>query len=100
MGYLGLAGVATYHAGVGMMKVFTWLRGPRRREAVVGADGEQKRVIPRRRKVGLRGLVAALLGVMSVGLVRLHGEGKGVSTVMAKRYEAVYAALPWGGLLR
>lgn len=48
----------------------------------------------------MKGIIAALVGVVSVGLVRLHGEGKGVSPVMIRRYEAVYAALPWGSMLR
>lgn len=100
MGYLGLVGIGTWHAGVGMMKVVTWIRGPRRRDVVAGTEGEHKTVIPRRRRIGLRGILAAVLGVVSVGLVRMHGEGKGVSPVMTRRYEAVYARLPWSGLLR
>ncbi|CAD6579354.1 MAG: hypothetical protein TREMPRED_002454 [Tremellales sp. Tagirdzhanova-0007] len=100
VGYLGLVGVGTWHAGVGIMKVVTWLRGWRSGIQKIGVEGKQKRSVPKRRKIGLRGSLAALLAVVGVSLVRLHGEGKGVSTVMAKRYEAVYARLPWSGMLR
>ena len=92
---MGLVGVGVWHAGVGMMKVVTWLRGPRR-ALKIGEEGEQKRVVPtKRRKLGLRGLIAGLLGIVGVGLLRKHGEGKGVSSVMVRRYEAIYARLPW-----
>ena len=100
VGYMGLVGVGAWHAGVGMMKVVTWLRGRAVGARTVGGKGEQRRAVPRRRTIGLRGMLGALLGVVAVGLVRLHGEGKSVSPFMARRYEAVYARLPWSGLIR
>ena len=82
------------------MKVVTWLRGPQRIKArVEGSGSEQARISPQRRKFGLRGLLAAMLGIVTVGLVRLHGEGKGISSLMVRRYEAVYARLLWSPAL-
>ena len=100
LGYLGLVGVGTWHAGLGMMKVVTWLRGRRLGNQNMGVEGKQKRSVTKGRKLGLRGLLAALLGMVGVRIGGSEGDGRGVSTVVGKRYEAVYARLPWGGMLR
>lgn len=137
-----MVGLGVMHAGIGMMKVVSWLRGPRTKisskpdtnsdsnsdivdtrsssvvnggSSTLGVEGaktkktnldpatselEQKRVVPRQRKIGLRGLVFGLLAIVGVGLGRIARGSYGISRVMEGRYEAVYASLPWASFLR
>jgi hypothetical protein len=143
--YLALVGVGVLHAGIGSMKVVSWLkRGKKGNVSVAGADAasdrtditatsttdqtpattsaiepadpsanlktpkddglnaglEQRRTnIPLRRKIGLRGMVVALLAVIAVGLWRIRKDSVGLSRATLRRYEAVYRSLPWGYLL-
>lgn len=104
LGYVGIVAVGVWHAGVGLMKITGWLR-PKRLDmglgTVQGAEGEQpRRIVPRSRKFGARGLLLAIVGAVSVGLVRLWSEGQGFSGIMLRRYRAVYASLPGPSLLR
>lgn len=103
--YLALAGVGALHWGIGSMKVVSWMRRGRRREPVVlNADREQEKTraaIPKRRRIGLRGLMLGLMGLITIGLVRISRDSRGsVSSMMASRYQAVYQQLPWGGLYK
>ena len=92
VGYGGLVLAACWHAGVGLMKVVSWLRGPRPSRPSTRITGK--------RKVGLRGLLAVLLGIVGVGMARVVSDTGVVSRAMEARYEAVYASLPWAALLR
>ncbi|ORX35225.1 hypothetical protein BD324DRAFT_652367 [Kockovaella imperatae] len=95
--YGGLVLIACWHAGVGMMKIVSWLRGPR---VTGGTDPAPRRKISGGRKLGLRGILGVVLGVVGIGLVRIARDTGKVSRIMETRYEAVYASLPWGSLLR
>lgn len=117
--YLGLVGAGAWHALVGGMKVATWLKSLRRRPARGGPsnilstkrkiypdDGEKSgsdpapRVIAKPRKLGLRGLIVVLLGVVSFGLARVTSDTGLVSGMMKRRYDAVFNATPWAKLYR
>ncbi|WVQ78827.1 hypothetical protein IAT38_000918 [Cryptococcus sp. DSM 104549] len=108
--YLGLVGAGVWHAVVGGMKIVTWLRGRRpagKRTVTFKEDAGtketemgEKRVVPRRRKLGLRGIIVVILGVVSVGLARVAADTGPVSSVMKRRYDAVFTSAPWSGLLR
>ncbi|WVO24834.1 uncharacterized protein IAS62_006213 [Cryptococcus decagattii] len=117
--YLGLVGAGVWHALVGGMKVATWLKSLWRRPAkgftsnvrstnrtVYPEDKEKTssdlapRVIPKPRKLGLRGLIMVLLGVVSIGLARVTRDTGLVSGMMKKRYDAVFDATPWAKLYR
>lgn len=101
------------------MKVATWLKSLRRRPARGGPsnilstkrkiypDDEEKsgsdpapRVIAKPRKLGLRGLIVVLLGVVSFGLARVTSDTGLVSGMMKRRYDAVFDATPWAKLYR
>ena len=100
LSYGGLVLTACWHAGVGMMKVVSWLRGPKPPSEAVEPATVPRRRISGKRKIGLRGLLGALLAVIAIGLGRVASESKHVSRGMERRYEAVYASLPWASLLR
>ncbi|KAK8861667.1 hypothetical protein IAR55_002490 [Kwoniella newhampshirensis] len=117
--YLTLIGSAVWHSLVGGMKIVTWLRGDRKtrvtensqgpsrlekgaqgeekkkKEIEIGQVGEKQVVVSKRRKLGLRGLIVALLGVISIGLARVASDTGPISSITIKRYEAVYAHTPW-----
>lgn len=99
--YLALAGLGLVHWGIGSMKVVSWLR--RKKGGVVvdlDKQAEQTRAsIPKRRRIGLRGILIGTMGLITIGLVRIWSESKGsISSVMLRRYEAVYRQLPWGNM--
>jgi hypothetical protein len=101
--YLALAGFGTLHWGIGSMKVVSWMKRGRRKTAeVVDADKEQERTraaIPKRRRIGLRGIMIGFMGLITIGLIRISRDSRGsISSVMASRYQAVYQHLPWGKL--
>ncbi|ODO04992.1 hypothetical protein I350_05604 [Cryptococcus amylolentus CBS 6273] len=111
VGYLGLVGAGVWHAAVGSMKVAAWLRTLRRRPSTrttqtkptvstgsaPAATNEQskKRVVPRKRKLGLRGVIICFLGVVAFGLWRVKIDTGVVSPVMRRRYDAVFDRAPW-----
>ena len=99
--YLALAGLGLVHWGIGSMKVVSCMKR-RRGGDVVNLDkqAEQTRAsIPKRRRIGLRGILIGTMGLITIGLARIWSESKGsISSVMAKRYEAVYRQLPWGNI--
>lgn len=88
------------------MKVVSWIRRSRSKGKVdlVNADKEQAKTrasIPKRRRIGLRGLMIGFMGLVTVGLARIWRDSHGnVGSVMASRYQAVYRSLPWGSLYR
>ena len=94
------------HWGIGTMKVVSWMKRGRRKDTtvVVDADKEQEKTraaIPKRRRIGLRGLMLGFMGLITVGLIRISRDSRGsVSAVMASRYQAVYHHLPWGRLYK
>ncbi|WVQ77339.1 hypothetical protein IAR50_007023 [Cryptococcus sp. DSM 104548] len=107
-GYLGLVGAGVWHAAVGSMKVATWLRTLRRRPSTpaksaghsstspsVKNEQPEKRLVPRRRKLGLRGVILCFLGIVAFGLWRVKSETGMVSPVMKRRYDAVFGRSPW-----
>lgn len=103
--YLALAGLGLVHWGIGSMKVVSWIKRQRASGATSnGVDldkqAEQTRAsIPKKRRIGLRGILVGTMGLITIGLVRIWSESKGsVSSVMMRRYEAVYRQLPWGKL--
>ncbi|WVR03735.1 hypothetical protein IAU60_000730 [Kwoniella sp. DSM 27419] len=121
--YLGIVGAGVWHAAVGSMKIVSWLKGrstnttpattvtgpplenngtaqDTARTRTDPATGEQRPVIPRRNKLGLRGIMIIFLGVITIGLVRVARDTGSVSTVMKRRYDAVRAAVPWANLWR
>ncbi|OWZ26595.1 hypothetical protein C351_06789 [Cryptococcus neoformans c8] len=117
--YLGLVGAGVWHALVGGMKVATWLKNLRRRPAKgdpsnilstewkVYPDDKKEcssdpapRIIPKPRKLDLRGLIMVLLGVVSIGLARVTRDTGLVSGMMKRRYDAVFDATPWANLYR
>ncbi|WVQ93497.1 hypothetical protein IAU59_000571 [Kwoniella sp. CBS 9459] len=55
-------------------------------------------VISRRRKIGLRGIIVLFLGTISIGLYRVRSDTGLVSAVMKRRYDAVFARVPWAVL--
>ncbi|OCF40052.1 hypothetical protein I317_06127 [Kwoniella heveanensis CBS 569] len=57
-------------------------------------------VVSRRRKFGLRSIIALFLGLISVGLYRVRSDtaSYGISALMKRRYDAVFAAVPWAVL--
>jgi hypothetical protein len=88
------------------MKVVSWMKRGRRKDTtiVVDADKEHEKAraaIPKRRRIGLRGLMLGFMGHITVGLIRISRDSRGsVSAVMASRYQAVYQHLPWGKLYK
>lgn len=104
-GYIALTAVGLYHASVGSMKVANWLKrlfgnnceghaGEARAEAK--AKGEVATTkIPRKRRIGLRGILATVVSVVGIGLYRLSTEAGGTSLALNNRFEAVFAAAPW-----
>ncbi|KAK4690032.1 hypothetical protein P7C73_g37, partial [Tremellales sp. Uapishka_1] len=95
IGYLGIVGVGLSHAVVGGMKIASWWRGSR---SAVAVEPEPTRPIGKKRRIGLGGILAGFLGVISIGLVRLYRESGG-SRMLERRYEDVFRAL-FGGLIR
>ena len=105
LSYIGLVGVTVWHTGVGLMKVVSWLRRSRNQKQVEkdkALDSKvneviQKEQAPRkislRRRIGLRGMLLGLLGVVALGLARVASENSIVSRNMEKRYQAVYQVL-------
>ena len=111
VGYGGLVIIGCWHAGVGLMKVVSWIGRSRRSavesvttdETVVGLPppvSSRRRQLIEKRRGRLRGMFAAFLGVMVIGMIRVARDARGVSKIMERRYEAVYRALPWGSLYR
>jgi hypothetical protein len=104
--YIALAGIGTLHWGIGSMKVVSWIRRSKGKGKVdlANADKEQEKTrasIPKRRRIGLRGLMIGFMGLVTVGLARIWRDSHGnVGSVMASRYQAVYRSLPWGSLYR
>ncbi|ORY29820.1 hypothetical protein BCR39DRAFT_481417 [Naematelia encephala] len=104
LGYLALVTVGSLHAGIGAMKIVSYFR-PKRRDMGLGVkqpdtEGQEpRRVVPKRRKLGLRGILVALVGIVAVGLVRIRSDTGLVGRVMEKRYEAVYARLLGGAIM-
>lgn len=103
--YLVLAGVGLVHWGIGGMKIVSWAK--RKRAGTIEAanldkQAEQTRAsIPKRRRIGLRGILIGTMGLIAIGLARIWSDSRGsVSSAMARRYEEVYRQLPWGGLYR
>jgi chromosome condensin MukBEF MukE localization factor len=88
------------------MKVVSWMKRGRRKDTavVVDADKEQEKTraaIPKRRRIGLRGLMVGFMGLITVGLIRISRGSQGsISSVMASRYQAVYQNLPWGRMYK
>lgn len=88
------------------MKVISWMRRGRRKGAVslADADKEQEKTragIPKRRRIGLKGLMLGFMGLMTLGLAKIWKDSQGnVSAVTAGRYQAIYRSLPWGGLYK
>lgn len=103
-GYLVLTGAGLFHAFVGGMKVVGWAKRLLGKGKKGGGEGEvvgagaAPRKVGARRRIGLRGIVATLVGVVGVGLWRLGDESAGISTTVLRRYDAVYAAAPWAAL--
>ncbi|TXT15769.1 hypothetical protein VHUM_00272 [Vanrija humicola] len=103
-GYLVLTGAGLFHAFVGGMKVVGWARRLAGSGKKAVADGEvagagaAPRKVGKTRRVGLRGIIGTLVGIVGIGLWRLSGESAGISTTVLKRYDAVYAAAPWATL--
>ncbi|KAL1410749.1 hypothetical protein Q8F55_001691 [Vanrija albida] len=100
-GYVALTGVALWHTLVGGMKVVGWARrlaGRRGGDGEVAGAGAAPRVVGKRRRIGLRGIVGVLVGLVGLGLWRLGGESAGLSTAVVRRYDALYAAAPWASL--
>ena len=94
--YGGLVLVGVWHTGVGLMKVVSRLRNRPTGTIRVDAPDAPRGVIPIRRRIGLRGLLGLILGVVGIGLIRVARESRGgVSSIMIKRYEAVYALMPF-----
>lgn len=52
-----------------------------------------RRIVSKKRKVGLRSVLIVFLGFIAVGLARVARDSKGTSRVMESRYRAVYSAL-------
>ncbi|WWD16412.1 hypothetical protein CI109_100838 [Kwoniella shandongensis] len=104
--YLFLIGAGVWHSTVGGMKIVSWLRGPKSSpsKAVAEVDQKEKKEVKRtvswRRKLGLRGLVVAFLGVISIGLARVSADTGPISSVMLKRYDAVFAQASWANYFR
>ncbi|WOO81617.1 uncharacterized protein LOC62_03G005140 [Vanrija pseudolonga] len=103
VGYLALTGAGLFHAFVGGMKVVGWAKrllgkGKKGADGEVAGAGAAPRKVGSRRRIGLRGIVATLVGVVGIGLWRLGDESAGISTTVLRRYDAVYAAAPWAGL--
>lgn len=104
IGYLALTGFGLYHAFVGGMKVLGWARrvlGRSKAQAPAGVKGDVSaapRKIGKARRIGLKGIVATLVGVVGIGLLRLARDAKGMGSFTASRYEAVFAAAPWTAL--
>lgn len=105
VGYLVLTGVGLWHSCVGGMKVVGWLRQsfgkakPKSASTITtNLEGSVVRTVPKTRKIGLRGIVAALVGIVGIGLYRLCTEASGVSTLVNKRFDAVFAAAPWAAI--
>lgn len=103
--YLALAGVGLVHWGIGGMKIVSWIKRSRAKgqptaNIDVDKQAEQTRAaIPKRRRIGLRGILIGAMGIITIGLARIWSDSRGsVSTIMAGRYEAVYRQLPWGAL--
>lgn len=104
IGYLALTGFGLYHAFVGGMKVLGWARrvlGRSKAQAPAAVKGDVSaapRKIGKARRIGLKGIVATLVGVVGIGLLRLARDAKGMGSFTASRYEAVFAAAPWTAL--
>jgi hypothetical protein len=102
LAYLAIVGTGVWHASVGSMKIVSWIRrtaAKRRIEAVKGPETsvptEQKASVSLSRRVSGKGLLAGLLVIVSIGLARLHSEGRSVAGPIVRRYEAVFNSLPW-----
>lgn len=97
------------------MKVVSWIKRQRAKAGTgsetasapppaesldLDKEAEQRRAsIPKRRRIGLRGILIGTMGLITVGLVRIWSESKGsASSALIRRYEAVYHQLPWGKL--
>jgi hypothetical protein len=103
--YLALAGVGLVHWGIGSMKIASWAKRKRAGRAVADStdldkQAEQTRAsIPKRRRIGLRGILIGTMGLITIGLVRIWRDSRGsVSTAMIRRYESVYRQLPWSNM--
>ncbi|WRT65785.1 uncharacterized protein IL334_002734 [Kwoniella shivajii] len=112
LSYLTLVGSASWHGLVGSMKIVNWLKGSRKNTISNGKGDEphatsveskaegRRNIIPRTRKIGLRATITFLLGIVTVGLVRVAKDTGPISGIMKSRYEAVFAAAPWTRLWR
>jgi hypothetical protein len=104
-GYLALSTAGVYHAALGSMKVGNWLKRLVGRESGHAAEaneaekeGAKVEKAPRRRRFGLGGVIAAVVGVVGLGLYRLGLDDGGISPAMIRRFEAVYAEAPWASI--
>ncbi|BEJ01590.1 hypothetical protein CcaverHIS631_0602720 [Cutaneotrichosporon cavernicola] len=122
-GYVVLTGVALWHGIVGGIKVLHWARGLLRRSDTAdsgergsedkSADSsktnekseEKKKKNKRRLRVSqaerlqaIRTLVTTTTTAVCVGLVRLTADAQGLSSFVASRYDAVFAAAPWAAV--
>ncbi|KAL7424658.1 hypothetical protein Q5752_000342 [Cryptotrichosporon argae] len=104
-GYVVLAGVGAYHAGVGAMKVVARLRVravPDAADAAARADADQaqrqtpttRRGKSRSRQAVLAAVVGGLAALVAQGLARIAREAS-AGPALQRRYEAVFAAAPW-----
>ncbi len=116
-GYVVLTGVALWHGIVGGLKVLQWARGLMRRAEDVkelgeklledtAADSSKAHPVEKKRRRrahvsqaeklrAIRTLVTTITTAVCVGLVRLTADAQGLSSFVASRYDAVFAAAPW-----
>lgn len=89
-GYLALTGVGVYHAFVGGQKVMRWAR------ALVGSAKQSSPAAASTTSWGgVRAAIGAVLAAVGLGLYRLAQDGDAISTVVVRRFDAVFAAAPW-----
>lgn len=94
--YLALVGLLVPHTWVGWEKAWPWTK--RQIGLASGNDLPDAMQGPSSRAKSRRTMLGATVGLVAVvaaGLARLHAEGGGISSIMVRRYEAVFDRLPW-----